>query len=69
MNRNLSSVSANEVEEPNKTVLIFEMDGQTPDANGTKEDLIVRQGHTTAAMVDGLARQGPAAGCLRPYPA
>lgn len=54
MNRNLSSVSANEIEEPSNTVLIFEMDGQTPNASGTEKHQVVRQGHTAAAMVDGL---------------
>lgn len=57
MNRNLSGVSALAIEEPNRTVLIFEMDGQTPNANGTEKDLVERQGHTSAAMVDGHVDQ------------
>lgn len=56
MNRHLSKVPATEIAEPDRTVLVFEMDGKAPDANGTEKDLVVRQGHVNAAMVDGLVR-------------
>lgn len=54
MNRNLSKVSATEIAEPGRTVLIFEMDAQTPNASGTEADVVDRHGRRPkAVMTDG----------------
>lgn len=57
MNRNLSGVSATQIAEPHRTVLIFEMDAQTPNASGTEVDVVDRHGRRPqAALVDGSVR-------------
>lgn len=54
MNRHLSKVPATEIAEPSETVLIFEMDAQTPNASGTEADVVDRHGRRPqAVMTDG----------------
>lgn len=53
MNRNLSKVPFTEIAEPGRTVLIFEMDAQTPNASGTEGDVVDRHGRPKAVMTDG----------------